>query len=402
MKNKRKCKNKYRPKDYEEVVNKAESAENIKPKEEVNVESFRNNSERICQKPPERKEKESKSQKRKKSDSSCPTKTQTVQEEKNSVKKKAGQAGKDSAASSVRSNPRTESADDQEKLSGKRLKPELDIKQRLKREKLRKMLQSQEAKQQESLPEIKAEMALTEEEKELKQDRSTSLRSRMEQRLESARFRYINEVLYSTSSSEAKRMFKQDPQAFWIYHKGYTAQVQRWPANPVDDIIAYIQQKWDTFPVTIRNTGQKIPVMSRVFERSILCSRPSSLVVADFGCGDCKIARSVKNRVHSFDLAATCELVTVCDMAKVSVTCPFAESQRERGSLTRVLCAGAAARRLRGHRRVLPLPHGSQPGRFSGRGQQSLDEWVKPENPVFLIKVVYEVLTGTFIVCFFS
>ncbi|TNN01079.1 hypothetical protein fugu_010461 [Takifugu bimaculatus] len=288
MKNKRKCKNKYRPKDHEMGVSKAESAENIKPKEEVNAESFRNNnSERICQKPPERKEKESKSQKRKKSDSSCPTKTQTVQEEENSVKKKAGQAGKDSAASSVRSNPRTESADDQEKLSGKRLKPEPDIKQRLKREKLRKMLQSQEAKQQESPPEIKAETALAEEEKELKQDRSTSLRSRMEQRLESARFRYINEVLYSTSSSEAKRMFKQDPQAFWIYHKGYTAQVQRWPANPVDDIIAYIQQK------------------------------PSSLVVADFGCGDCKIARSVKNSVHSFDLAATCELVTVCDMANV-------------------------------------------------------------------------------------
>lgn len=236
MKNKRKCKNKYRPKDHETEVNKVESAENIKPKEEVKAESFRNNnSERICQKPPERK--------RKKSDSSCPTKTQTVQEEKNSVKKKAGQAGKDSAASSVRSNPRTESAGDQEKLSGKRLKPELDIKQRLKREKLRKMLQSQEAEQQESLPEMKAETVLPEEEKELKQDRSASLRSRMEQRLESARFRYINEVLYSTSSSEAKRMFKQDPQAFWIYHKGYTAQVQRWPANPVDHIIAYIQQK---------------------------------------------------------------------------------------------------------------------------------------------------------------
>lgn len=41
-------------------------------------------------------------------------------------------------------------------------------------------------------------------------------------------------------------------------------------------------------------------------------------MVADFGCGDCKIARNVKNKVHSFDLAAVCELVTVCDMAKVS------------------------------------------------------------------------------------
>lgn len=244
MKNKRKCKNKYRPKDHETEGNKLESAKNIMSKEEVKTESFRNNnSEIICQKPPERKEKECKSQKRKKSDSCCPTKTETVKEEKKSVKKKASQAVKDSAASSDRSNPRMESPDDQEKLSGKRLKPELEIKQRLKKERLRKMLQSQEADQQESLPEMKDETALPEEEKELKQDRSASLRSRMEQRLESARFRYINEVLYSISSSEAKRMFKQDPQAFWIYHKGYTAQVQRWPTNPVDDIIAYIQKK---------------------------------------------------------------------------------------------------------------------------------------------------------------
>lgn len=244
MKNKRKCKNKYRPKDPEKEANKVESAENIKPKGEVKTESFKKkNSETICQKPPERKGKEWKPQKRKNSDSSCPTKTQTAQEEKKSIKRNTGKVGKDSAASSDGTNPRMESTDDQEKLSVRDVKPKLDIKQRLKREKLRKMLHSQEAEQQESLTEMKDEPPSPEEEEELKQDRSASLRSRMEQRLESARFRYINEVLYSTSSGEAKRMFKQDPQAFWIYHKGYTAQVQRWPTNPVDDIIAYIQQK---------------------------------------------------------------------------------------------------------------------------------------------------------------
>lgn len=46
--------------------------------------------------------------------------------------------------------------------------------------------------------------------------------------------------------------------------------------------------------------------------------RSSSLVIADFGCGDCKIARSVKNKVHCFDLAPICDLVTACDMANVS------------------------------------------------------------------------------------
>ncbi|KAA0701836.1 Ribosomal RNA-processing protein 8 [Triplophysa tibetana] len=118
-------------------------------------------------------------------------------------------------------------------------------------------------------------------------DRSAALRLKMEKRLEAGRFRYINELLYTSTSGEAKRMFKQDPDAIRIYHKGYTAQVQHWPENPVDSIIRYISQ------------------------------RPASLVVADFGCGDCKIARSVKNKVHSFDLAPVCELATACDMSKV-------------------------------------------------------------------------------------
>ena len=41
-------------------------------------------------------------------------------------------------------------------------------------------------------------------------------------------------------------------------------------------------------------------------------------VVADFGCGDAKIAQAVKNEVHSFDLIALNEYVTPCDMANVS------------------------------------------------------------------------------------
>lgn len=134
--------------------------------------------------------------------------------------------------------------DDQHQLPMKQLKPELSKEQSLKKEKLRKMLHGLETDRKESPAETKEEPAAPEEvEEEVKLDRSASLRSRMEQRLESARFRYINEVLYSTSSGDAKRMFKQDPDAFWVYHRGYTAQVQRWPANPVDQIIAYIRTK---------------------------------------------------------------------------------------------------------------------------------------------------------------
>lgn len=46
--------------------------------------------------------------------------------------------------------------------------------------------------------------------------------------------------------------------------------------------------------------------------------RPASLVVADFGCGDCRLASSVRNPVHCFDLASLDPRVTVCDMAQVS------------------------------------------------------------------------------------
>ncbi|XP_048454156.1 25S rRNA (adenine(645)-N(1))-methyltransferase [Rhincodon typus] len=118
-------------------------------------------------------------------------------------------------------------------------------------------------------------------------NRSAALRNKMEERLKSARFRYINEQLYTSSSADAMKLFAQDLATFQLYHRGFTAQVERWPENPVDRIIQYIR------------------------------NRPSTAVVADFGCGDCKIARSVSNKVHSFDLVALNEHVTVCDMANV-------------------------------------------------------------------------------------
>ncbi|XP_077307435.1 ribosomal RNA-processing protein 8 [Lithobates pipiens] len=121
-------------------------------------------------------------------------------------------------------------------------------------------------------------------------DRSVTLRSRMEQRLHSARFRYINEQLYTSESQEAVHLFQGDPEAFTIYHTGFSQQVQRWPVNPITEIIKYVK------------------------------NRPPLLVVADFGCGDAQLARSVRNKVHSFDLVALNDLVTVCDIAQVPLS----------------------------------------------------------------------------------
>ncbi|XP_034556443.1 ribosomal RNA-processing protein 8 [Notolabrus celidotus] len=287
-KNKKKCKNKYRQEEKPKVeVKKVELAEEHKPKEEVKTDSNNkinkiNKREKNSQPSAKKQGKEFKAEKRKKSEEDAkiphPTETHSPGEEKGA---KAGKG----ATGLKQEVGKPKEIIDEPQSPPKRPKLELSKEQSLKREKLRKLLNSRKSDHQESLAEQQDEPAAPEPEVIL--DRSASLRSRMEQRLESARFRYINEVLYSTTSGEARRMFKQDPEAFGIYHRGYTAQVQRWPSNPVDAIISYIQQK------------------------------PPSLVVADFGCGDCKIARSVKNKVHSFDLVSTCELVTVCDMANV-------------------------------------------------------------------------------------
>jgi ribosomal RNA-processing protein 8 len=46
-------------------------------------------------------------------------------------------------------------------------------------------------------------------------------------------------------------------------------------------------------------------------------SKPANLIVADFGCGEANLAKSVKNKVHSFDLVAANEHVAQCDMKNV-------------------------------------------------------------------------------------
>ncbi|XP_038817892.1 ribosomal RNA-processing protein 8-like [Salvelinus namaycush] len=308
MKNKKKCKNKFKIQNGEnntppETSVQKDTEDGPKAASDVNRETAGvQTPQRQTKKNKEQKEGERKTQKRKKvpegkemtfiETASTPG-TVTVQNNKNFSGKKTKGGSQVKAVPLGNSKPPGE----EEKLhmvreeqypelhGSKRRKQEESKEQDRRREKLRRMLHGQ-SPEKKKLP-AEQEETLTIEVKEASVDRSAALRSRMEQRLESARFRYINEVLYTTSSGEAKRMFRQDPQAFGIYHRGFTAQVQRWPANPVDAIISYIRHK------------------------------PASLVVADFGCGDCKIALSVKNKVHSFDLALISDRVTVCDMANV-------------------------------------------------------------------------------------
>lgn len=106
--------------------------------------------------------------------------------------------------------------------------------------------------------------------------------------LKAGRFRYLNEQMYTSVGKDSFNYFKKDPEAYEEYHNGFQQQIKKWPINPVDDIIK-----------DLRTCKQKF-------------------IIADFGCGDAKIAQTFPERtVHSFDLKALNEYVTECDISKV-------------------------------------------------------------------------------------
>ncbi|KAJ7638685.1 methyltransferase-domain-containing protein [Roridomyces roridus] len=105
----------------------------------------------------------------------------------------------------------------------------------------------------------------------------TAMQKSMKQSLDGARFRLINETLYKSDSQHAHEMMQKDPKVFEEYHTGFRHQVQSWPTNPVQHYI------------------------------SVLSKRPSRTVIADLGCGDAAMARSLVSKglnVLSFDLVS--------------------------------------------------------------------------------------------------
>ncbi|XP_011871561.1 PREDICTED: ribosomal RNA-processing protein 8-like [Vollenhovia emeryi] len=112
-----------------------------------------------------------------------------------------------------------------------------------------------------------------------------TLRDRMMAQLKASRFRYINEILYDSDSSQSKRYFKTDPDAFVAYHAGYKQQLAQWAVNPLDVVISSIK------------------------------NLPTDNVIADFGCGEARLAACVPHTVHSFDFVALNDRVKACDMA---------------------------------------------------------------------------------------
>ncbi|KAJ6632925.1 Ribosomal RNA-processing protein 8 [Pseudolycoriella hygida] len=112
-----------------------------------------------------------------------------------------------------------------------------------------------------------------------------SFRQTLIDNLKGSRFRYLNELLYTKPSDEATGVFQDDPTSFQAYHDGYRQQVQQWPLNPLDRIIKALKRL------------------------------PRNLVVADFGCGEARLARSIPQKTYSLDLVAKTDDIIACDMA---------------------------------------------------------------------------------------
>jgi len=130
-----------------------------------------------------------------------------------------------------------------------------------------------------------AALSLQPEASQNKRKRS-ALMEKYSQKLAGAKFRMLNESLYTTTGQQAMASFT--PEEFNLYHQGFANQVNKWPTNPVDVII-----------------------------KQYLKGR--NLIVGDFGCGDARIARETRDRhrVHSFDLVACNAFVIACDIAHV-------------------------------------------------------------------------------------
>ena len=169
----------------------------------------------------------------------------------------------------------------------------------------------------------------------------TPLQSSMRDKLISSRFRYLNETLYTTPSQDSLKLFADNPTFFDEYHQGFRRQVDAWPENPVDGFVRWIRERGPLRPLrnprnpakghaqgTSDPRGEGSPEPTPSGPEPLPREPHSGLcTIADLGCGDARLAqtltaappapplaRALKLRVHSFDLAASSPRVTVADM----------------------------------------------------------------------------------------
>ncbi|KAF2805821.1 uncharacterized protein BDZ99DRAFT_466173, partial [Mytilinidion resinicola] len=169
----------------------------------------------------------------------------------------------------------------------------------------------------------------------------TPLQQSMRAKLASARFRHLNQTLYTTSSTSSLTLFKDNPEMFSEYHTGFAQQVAVWPETPVDGYVTSILSRGKLIekrdPWAQKNKGQKNqkskpqPTNASADEKP-LKPLPRNLrgvsTIADLGCGVASLSlalqphlKPLRLAIHSFDLSKPAgpahDLVTVADVANL-------------------------------------------------------------------------------------
>ncbi|OAL03240.1 hypothetical protein IQ06DRAFT_291077 [Phaeosphaeriaceae sp. SRC1lsM3a] len=174
----------------------------------------------------------------------------------------------------------------------------------------------------------------------------TALQKSMRSKLASARFRHLNESLYTKPSNESLSLFKDDPSMFEDYHRGFAQQVEVWPSNPVDGYVSSILSRgrvrnrdpWKDKKRQLKGKGGSTKAsepeseITAVGVRLTGDSKPlprnhkGHCTIADLGCGTASLAYRLQPHLndlhislHSFDLSKptgpSAPLVTVADIS---------------------------------------------------------------------------------------
>ena len=171
----------------------------------------------------------------------------------------------------------------------------------------------------------------------------TPLQQRMTAKLMSSRFRHLNEVLYTSPSDQAMRLFTESPQNYTSYHAGFRAQVAVWPQNPVEVLIEDVKSRGKVSVPSQKKMWRDQKKGKKPRESSSdgaaangeiigkidpLPRTRGACTIADLGCGDAHLAASLHPlrtslnlNLLSFDLAKgdtpNMHLITVADISNL-------------------------------------------------------------------------------------
>lgn len=160
----------------------------------------------------------------------------------------------------------------------------------------------------------------------------TPLQASMREKLISARFRHLNETLYTRPSAEAFDLFQESPEMFTEYHEGFRRQVEVWPENPVDSYIEDIKARAKVRHPPRNRIANNQPVTPSMLPLPRPGAGPrdppnprATCTIADLGCGDAKLSaalqplkQKLRLDLRSFDLqTGGSPLVTRADIANL-------------------------------------------------------------------------------------